>query len=57
MIGALAYVNEDLFVSKAKKKLVQRIQKRSNYSLVKTTLPRESKVNILIWKPSQRIFL
>lgn len=56
MIGALAYVNENLFVSKAKKQLVQRIQKRSNYSLVKTTLPRESKVNILIWKPSQRIF-
>lgn len=52
LIGAISYINRGLSSSDAKVKLVNRIRKKSNYTLTKTTLFRESKVNILIWQAS-----
>ncbi len=53
LIGAISYVNRDLFASPAKSQLVDRIQERSGYTLVRTTLLRESKVNLLRWRASE----
>lgn len=54
LIGAVSYVNRDLLFNKnnGKISLVDRMQKRSGYSLMNTTLYRENKVNIFSWKPS-----
>jgi hypothetical protein len=46
LIGAVAYLNRNLNGSKAKLLLIDRIKKRSNYDLTKTTLLKESKFNI-----------
>ena len=50
LIGALSYVNNDRNTSQTKLKLIERIRKRSGYSLTRTTLLRESKLNLLHWK-------
>ncbi len=50
LIGAISYVNRELLTSPAKLILVQRIQSRSHYSLTKTTLLREDKVNLFRWE-------
>lgn len=52
LIGAVSYVNRELSASSAKLELVQLIKKRSGYNLIETTLPSESKFNILVWKSS-----
>jgi len=49
LIGAVCYVNRNLTSSKAKTKIIQRIQERSKYSLTKSTLPTEKKFNIFLW--------
>lgn len=51
LTGIISYVNRKLTTSSAKLQLVQRMQERSGYSLTKTTLLRENKVNIFIWQP------
>ena len=52
--GALGYENrnfiEGLINSEAKKEIIKLIKLRSNYSLRKSTLLREEKLNILMWK-------
>ncbi len=53
LIGAVSYVNRGLSSNKGKVALVNRIKQRSHYSLTKTTLLREEKVNILRWQPSE----
>jgi hypothetical protein len=50
MIGALSYVHRGLSESKAKHILIDRIRERSGYTLTKSTLLTEEKVNILIWR-------
>lgn len=50
LIGAVSYANRQLDDSSAKIAVVDRIRERSGYSLTKTTLLREDKVNILIWQ-------
>jgi len=50
LIGAVSYVNRGLSGNKGKVALVNRIKQRSHYSLTKTTLLREDKVNILLWQ-------
>lgn len=50
LIGAISYVNRGLSGNKGKVALVNRIKQRSHYSLTKTTLLREDKVNILLWQ-------
>lgn len=50
LIGAIAYANRGLSTSPAKVALVERMRERSGYELTKTTLIRESKVNLFRWR-------
>ena len=53
LIGAMGYANrifpEEFIRSKAKLELVDLIKRRSRYTLSKTTLLREDKLNLLVW--------
>lgn len=49
LMGAVSYLNRGITTSEAKKTLVKKIQDRSSYSLKKSTLAGEQKVNIFIW--------
>jgi len=49
LIGAISYLNRVLHGNKAKEALIARIQERSGYSLTKTTLLREEKINLFRW--------
>jgi hypothetical protein len=53
LIGALNYINRDLATSTAKAAFAKRLRERSRYDLTRSTLPRESKVNIFVWKPQE----
>ncbi len=53
LIGVISYVNRGLDSSSAKLALVDRMRERSHYSLTRTTLLREDKVNILRWRPGR----
>lgn len=53
LIGAVSYLNRNLHGNKAKEALIARIQERSGYSLLKTTLYREDKVNLFHWQASE----
>ena len=54
IIGAIGYENrifpEGFVKSEAKQEIVALIKKRSGYTLKKTTLLREEKVNLLTWE-------
>lgn len=50
LIGAVSYMNRGLHENAGKRALVDRMKQRSGYSLTKTTLLREDKVNILRWQ-------
>lgn len=52
LIGAVAYANRGLTGSDAKQQIVARIKQRSRYSLTRSTLLREEKVNLFVWRPS-----
>lgn len=54
LIGAVSYLHRGLKESEAKMDLIKQIQKRSGYSLLHSTLYREEKSNIFIWKPKAR---
>lgn len=49
LIGAVSYVNRGLEGSPAKLRLIDRIKRRSRYSLTQTTLLREEKMNLFRW--------
>lgn len=51
LTGALSYVHREFQTSQAKLTLINRIKERSKYSLMNSTLYRESKMNIFIWQP------
>jgi len=53
LVGAISHVNRGLERSQGKTAIVQRIRDRSSYSLIKTTLYREEKVNLLVWRPTE----
>ncbi len=53
LLGAVSYANRRLHSSAAKNALVSRIKQRSGYSMVRSTLLRESKFNIFIWRGNQ----
>jgi hypothetical protein len=53
LAGAISYVNRDSYTSAAKQAIVERIKERSGYTLTKSTLYRENKVNLFYWKPSE----
>lgn len=48
--GAICYAHRGLETSLAKQELLSQIRKRSGYSLLKSTLYKEDKVNIFVWK-------
>ena len=52
LIGAIAYANRELNTSEGKKGVVQRVRDLSGYSLVRTTLLKEKKFNLLVWEPA-----
>lgn len=52
LIGAVGYANRKLTTGSAKVALVERMRRRSGYSLEKTTLFREEKVNLFCWNAS-----
>jgi len=49
MIGAVAYANRNLSGSSAKQQLVELIREHSGYSLTRSTLYREDKLNLFRW--------
>ena len=53
VIGVVSYANRRLCGNAAKVALVKRMRERSGYTLTKTTLLRESKVNIFVWQASE----
>jgi hypothetical protein len=52
IVGALGYLHRGLSGSSAKLELIDRIRRRSRYSLTKNTLYAESKFNLLVWQAS-----
>ena len=55
IMGAIAYANRELSGNRGKEELVNLIKNKSGYSLTKTTLTSEQKVNIFIWKAREII--
>lgn len=53
LIGAISYLNRGLKGNAGKLELIKRIQERSGYSLTKTTLLQEDKVNLLSWRATE----
>jgi len=51
LIGAISYLHRGLSQNQAKVQLLNRIRTRSGYSLLRSTLVKEEKMNIFIWKP------
>ena len=54
IIGMISYVNRGLDTNSAKVALVERMRERSGYSLTKTNLYRENKVNLFVWHATER---
>lgn len=54
LLGIVSYANRNLQTSPAKLKLVERMRKRSGYSLSRSTLYRANKVNLFHWYPSEK---
>lgn len=50
LCGALSYLHRGLQENEAKLKLIEKIRNRSGYSLLRSTLYREEKMNVFIWK-------
>ena len=48
--GALGYVHRDLTTSEAKLTIIEKIRQKTGYTLKMSTLVREEKFNIFIWK-------
>jgi hypothetical protein len=53
MIGAIGYLNRGLQGNAGKEAIIQRMQKRSKYTLTKTTLLKEEKLNIFCWRATE----
>jgi hypothetical protein len=53
LIGLVAAANRNVIVSPAKAQLIARMRQRTGYSLAKTTLLSERKVNLFRWTPSE----
>lgn len=53
LIGSVSYANRGLKGSSAKTKVVELMRQRSGYSLTRTTLLRENKVNLFRWHASE----
>jgi hypothetical protein len=49
--GAISYLFRGLNTSESKLKLIQKIKEKSGYSLQRSTLYKEDKFNLFIWRP------
>jgi len=52
LVGVVSAVNRGIPQSEAKQTLIERMRQRSGYTLTKTTLIREMKVNLFRWHPT-----
>jgi len=50
LTGAISYLHRELSGNQGKLKLIEKIKKKSKYSLMQSTLYRENKFNLFIWK-------
>ncbi|MBT4132241.1 MAG: DUF3800 domain-containing protein [Chloroflexi bacterium] len=50
LIGAISYLNRGLSGNAGKDALVSRMRERSGYDLTRSTLLREDKVNLFVWR-------
>lgn len=50
LIGAMSYLHRGKTTSESKLKLIERIKERSKYNLMASTLYRENKFNIFVWR-------
>ncbi len=50
LTGAISYIHRGLNTSETKLKLIDKIKERSGYSLLRSTLYKENKFNIFVWK-------
>jgi hypothetical protein len=53
LAGAVSYANRALSANLAKMALLERIRERSRYSLTRSTLLREPKLNIFVWQAGE----
>ena len=53
LIGAISYINRGISGNDGKNAIIERMKKRSGYSLKDTTLYREDKVNLFRWKAKE----
>jgi len=53
LIGSLSYINRGLNTSRAKLKLIKKIQDLSGYNLQASTLLKENKFNLFFWTPKE----
>lgn len=51
LIGALSYLHRGLQTSLAKQAVIERIKAKSGFSLKRSTLPSEKKLNVFVWTP------
>lgn len=54
LIGAISYVNRGLTTNSTKVAVIEKMRKRSGYSLVQTNLLREDKLNLFVWHATER---
>ena len=54
MIGMLNYFHRGMKTSQAKLNLVKEVRNKTGLNLMRTTLPREEKFNLLIWKAQEK---
>ncbi len=55
--GAISYVHRDIKTNKGKLALIKKIKERSGYGLAHSTLYKEDKLNLFIWKEQTDSFL
>ncbi|WP_295394763.1 DUF3800 domain-containing protein [uncultured Thiodictyon sp.] len=53
LIGAVSYLNRGLKGNAGKMALIDRMQRRSGYTLARTTLMREEKINLFRWQAAE----
>lgn len=53
LIGAVSYLHRGQSASSSKIALLKRMQERSRYSLLRSTLLLERKVNLFVWRPHE----
>ncbi len=51
LIGAVSYLHRGLGENAGKNAVLRRMQERSQYSLLRSTLLRSRKVNLFVWHP------